>query len=195
MHGGTPRRGFTMIELIVVLAIAGILLGLAAPRLSDYLLVQRLKGIHSQLVTDLQFGRSEAVAKNIAARFVFRTDDSTTCYTIFTVPPGSDASLRCDCLLGAGAACSGGAAELRTHAVPRSSGVRFAIADGVDPAFAIDHMSGGLLAIPTTTDPSPLAAFVVETVIDGGRALRTTIGQTGRVTYCGTSTALGATTC
>lgn len=195
MRARPSRRGFTLIELIIVVGLVAVVLGLAAPNFFDYLLVQRLKGVHSQLITDLQFGRSEAVAKNIAARFVFKSDASSTCYTIYTVPPGSPSSLRCNCLLGTGSACSGGATELRTHTVPRSSGVRFVTVDGVDPAFAIDHVTGGLLAIPTDTFASPLDAFVVETVIDGGRSLRTTIGRAGRVTYCATVTTLGAPAC
>jgi type IV fimbrial biogenesis protein FimT len=188
-------RGFTLVELLVVVAVAAVVLTLAAPSFFDYLRVQRVKSVHAQLMTDLQYGRSEAAARNIAARFVFRSDSSHTCYTIYTVPPGSSTGLRCNCLLGAGSACASGAVELRTHSVPRSRGVQITTADGVDPAFAIDHVSGGLLAIPTDDFSSPLAAFVMETTLGDGRALRATIGRAGRVTQCATDPVLGGPAC
>ncbi|MCU0969920.1 MAG: prepilin-type N-terminal cleavage/methylation domain-containing protein [Rubrivivax sp.] len=190
------QQAFTVIELIVVIAVVGVVLAIAGPAFTDYLLVQRLKGVHAQLVTDLQYGRGEAVARNIAMRFVFRSDDSRTCYTLYTVAPGSSTGLRCNCLLGAGSACSSASAtEVRTHSVQRSTGVRFVTPDGVDPAFAIDHVSGGLLAIPSDQLSSPLAAFTVDTTIAGPRTLRTTIGRAGRVTSCATDARLGATPC
>jgi type IV fimbrial biogenesis protein FimT len=190
------QQAFTLIELIIVIAVVGVVLALAVPGLYDYLLVQRAKSVHAQLVTDLQYGRSEAVSRNIAMRFVFRSNATQTCYTLFTMAPGSSTGLRCNCLLGAGSACTNpNATEVRTHAVPRSSGVSFFTPTGAESAFAIDHVSGGLLAIPTDLLSSPLDAFVVDTTIAGPRTLRTTIGRAGRVTYCAPAGALGATPC
>lgn len=36
MCGGSPRDGFTVVELIVVMVVAGVLLALALPRIADY---------------------------------------------------------------------------------------------------------------------------------------------------------------
>jgi type IV fimbrial biogenesis protein FimT len=189
------QRGFTLIELMVVVVVLAILALVAAPAFNDFILVQRLKGVNSQLTTDLQYGRSEAVSRNIAMRFIFGQDDAKTCYTLYTVRPGASTGVRCDCLDGIGSACSSSdATEVRTVVVPRSSGVTV-LAVEEDPAFAIDHVSGGLLAIPSDLLSSPLASFTIETSIDDARSLRTVIGRAGRVTVCSSAGSLGVTPC
>jgi type IV fimbrial biogenesis protein FimT len=189
------QRAFTLIELMVVVVVLAILALVAVPAFNDFILVQRLKGIGAQLTTDLQYGRSEAVSRNIAMRFLFGQDETKTCYTLYTVPPGSSTGLRCDCLEGVGNACgSTGATEVRTVVVPRSAGVTVLAIDE-DPAFAIDHVTGGLLAIPSDQLSSPLAAFTIETSIDDARKLRTVIGRAGRVTVCSAAGSLGVTPC
>ena len=72
------RTGFSLIEALVAVAVLGILLALVGPSFKDYLLVQRLKSINAQLVTDLNFARSEAVTRNNFARVVFRDDEHHT---------------------------------------------------------------------------------------------------------------------
>jgi type IV fimbrial biogenesis protein FimT len=189
------QRAFTLIELMVVVVVLAILALVAVPAFNDFILVQRLKGIGAQLTTDLQYGRSEAVSRNIAMRFLFGQDETKTCYTLYTVPNGSDPNLRCDCRAGVGNACgSTSATEVRTVVVPRSNSVTvLAIED--DPAFAIDHVTGGLLSIPSDWFPGPLQSFTIETSIDGARKLRTVIGSAGRVTVCSAAGSLGATPC
>jgi type IV fimbrial biogenesis protein FimT len=183
------------VELMVVLAVLAVVALLAVPSFNDFLLLQRLKGIGAQLTTDLQFGRSEAVSRNTPMRFIFGQDSTRTCYTLFTVQPGSSTGVRCSCLSGVGSACSGlTATEVRTVVVPRSSGVTVLAVDA-DPAFGIDNVSGGLLSIPTDLLPGPLAAFTIETAIDDNRKLRTVIGRAGRVTVCSVAGPLGVTPC
>jgi type IV fimbrial biogenesis protein FimT len=144
------------------------------------------------LTTDLQYGRSEAVSRNIAMRFIFGQDDTKTCYTLYT---STTSSIRCDCLAGTGNACgSTNATEVRTVVVPRSSGVTVS-AVNEDPVFAIDHVSGGLLSIPSDVASSPLASFTIESSIDDARILRTVIGRAGRVTVCSAAGGLGVTPC
>lgn len=53
--------GLTLIELMITIAVVGVLLALAAPSFYEFMLVQRLKGVNAELVTDLQLARSEAV--------------------------------------------------------------------------------------------------------------------------------------
>lgn len=56
-------RGFTLIELIMVLAIASILFGLAIPQLSQFAQNARLTSSRNAVFTMLQLGRAQAIFK------------------------------------------------------------------------------------------------------------------------------------
>ena len=70
--------GFTIIELLVAVAIAAILIALAAPSFAEFLAKRRVEGTTSELVTDMQFARSEAVSRNAPVRITF----GSGCYVI-----------------------------------------------------------------------------------------------------------------
>jgi len=189
------QRAFTLIELLVVVSLVAIVLTLAAPSFYDFILLQRLKGINAQLVTDLQNARSEAVSRSAYARLVFKADSSMTCYTLYVLKYRADAGTRCDCLLGAGAACtSSNAIEVRTVQIPASTSVRV-VPTAIDPAVAFDNVTGGLLSNPSDAGAAPLDAFVIDTTIDSSRTLRTTLNRAGRPTVCAMSNNLGAPAC
>jgi prepilin-type N-terminal cleavage/methylation domain-containing protein len=78
---GTPELGFTIIELMVVVAIAAILIVAAAPSFSEFMSRRRVEGVTSELVTDLHYTRSEAVSRNERVGMFFGTD----CYVIYRV--------------------------------------------------------------------------------------------------------------
>ena len=200
------RTGFSLIEALVAVAVLGILLALVGPSFKDYLLVQRLKSINAQLVTDLNFARSEAVTRNNFARVVFRDDDpAQTCYTIFVNPPGVGPANRCNCNLGPGAACTfpgnAGSVEIRTVQVPRSTGVTVTApgnsAPGANPfpAVGFSNLHGGLLSIPTDQSSSPATSFQMQTAANAGLLLRTVLGRNGRPTVCSVGNNLGAEAC
>jgi type IV fimbrial biogenesis protein FimT len=60
-------RGFTLIELLVALTVAAVLLTIVVPSFTDQLARRKLEGAATELSTDLQFARSQAVAKNTTA--------------------------------------------------------------------------------------------------------------------------------
>jgi type IV fimbrial biogenesis protein FimT len=66
--------GFTLIELIVALVVAGILFALAAPNFGTFILRDRLVTQANNLVADLSFARSEAI-KRAAPVIVCKTTD------------------------------------------------------------------------------------------------------------------------
>ena len=73
-----PTAGFTIIELLTVVAIAAILIAIAAPSFNEFLAKRRVEGTMAELVTDIQYARSEAVSRNAPVRMTF----GTGCYVI-----------------------------------------------------------------------------------------------------------------
>ena len=60
----SSRHGLTIIELLVTLAVCGVLLALTIPSFTDVLAQRRIEGAGTELGTDLQLARSEAVSRN-----------------------------------------------------------------------------------------------------------------------------------
>jgi type IV fimbrial biogenesis protein FimT len=183
-------RGITIIELMVVVAIVAVISVLVAPSFSDMIVMQRLRGVNAQLVTDIQLARSEAVARGMYAGVNFSSDSSQTCYVIYAA---NDLTTPCNCLLGAGSACSSAGAvaanavEVKTVSVPISSQVTV---QGPDPAatpMGFDSATGGLKQLTGDSGAIALAAATLKVRVDDGRWLWNTVNATGRVTVCAPS--------
>ena len=72
-------RGFTLLELLIGVAVAVILTVVAAPSLRDFTYEARLSSISSQLVSDLNFARLEAVKRNARALVCAKAAATDTC--------------------------------------------------------------------------------------------------------------------
>lgn len=59
----TAQRGLSLIEVLVVMAIAAILLGIGVPNMQTFILNNRLAAATHEFYTALQFARSEAVRR------------------------------------------------------------------------------------------------------------------------------------
>ncbi len=59
------NKGFTLLELMVTVAIAGILVGIAIPSFTSIIISTRLTTYANQLVTSLNLARSEAIKRGI----------------------------------------------------------------------------------------------------------------------------------
>lgn len=77
----TRRRGLTLIELTIGLAILAILTSLAASPLASWLARHRVKAVANQLVADLGEARHEATRRGTALRVNFQTG-AQWCYAI-----------------------------------------------------------------------------------------------------------------
>ena len=63
--GGVPQeRGLTLVELVVTIAIAAILMAIAMPSFSTFLVNSRVKNAAGRLQQDLQWARAEAIKEN-----------------------------------------------------------------------------------------------------------------------------------
>jgi len=73
----TARRqhGFTAAEIVVVLAIVGILAAIAVPSMSKMLTTQAVRSAAYDLYADLTFARSEAIARGTNITFVGASSD------------------------------------------------------------------------------------------------------------------------
>jgi type IV fimbrial biogenesis protein FimT len=72
-------RGFSLIELMVVVAIASVLFALAAPSFSTWIQNTRIRNTAQDIYTGIQRAKAEAVQRNIQARFQLTTDLSSSC--------------------------------------------------------------------------------------------------------------------
>jgi prepilin-type N-terminal cleavage/methylation domain-containing protein len=184
-----PRaNGFTLIELMVVVVVASVILMLAAPSFRNMIEMQRLRAAKSQLVTDMQFARSEATARNQFLRVAFRhTDGVMTCYSLYTAPSNAEVA-SCNCLLGPGSACPVGSTEVRTVQHPDNLGVKVQPPTEPPNAFAFDPVTGGIYSVPFDTFSSPMEKFEIDVFLNTPRTFRTIIGRSGRPQVCKPST-------
>ena len=172
------QRGFTLVELMIVIAVLAVIATLAAPSFNNFILTQRLKAISAQFTTDVQFARTEAVSRNQFVRLRFSGNVNESCYVIFT---GAN-NIACDCINTP--VCAVTAQEIRTVRVPSNLGVNLAAAT-VPPRFRVDPTNTGIL-----TDPiNPFGGggsndFTVNIGIDNARTLRTVISLSGRPAVC-----------
>ena len=82
MVSAVRARGFTIIEMLMVVAILGIFAGLAAPSMADLLASTAVKGAATDLYSSLIIAHSEAIKRRTNATVAPVGADWTTGWTV-----------------------------------------------------------------------------------------------------------------
>lgn len=109
-----PPRGFTAIELMVVVAILGILAALAAPSFTETVKRYRVTSVRDDMTAAIQWARSEAIRRRVQVGFV-RT---ATCPATLATPDDWDCGWDTFIDVNRDGAFNAGDIVLRTFTVP-----------------------------------------------------------------------------
>ncbi len=159
------ERGITLLELAVVLAVTAIVAATAVPDLGTLFAKRRLEGAANSLAADLQFARTEALARNRSLRFSVRSGVDASCWIVHTGAAGD-----CDCTGAAGVVCARGASAIRSVVLP--AGERVSVAANV-ASIVFDPLHG--TSTPTGT---------LRLVDARGRSVHHIVNLLGRVRSC-----------
>lgn len=166
MHARPQHQvGWTLVETLVCAALAALLLGVSVPSFDGFLQRRRIDGLSAQLISDLQFLRSSAVARNTPLRLRLQNHSGGSCYLIH-----SGARDGCSCQLDGSPLCRNGAELLRLVFLPADS--RLQMQGNID----------SLLVDPRQGTFSPTGR--IELLGDSVSSLRHLISRLGRVRLC-----------
>lgn len=84
-----PRTGFTLVEMMITIAVAAIILAVAVPSFSRSFERQRLRGAAETMLAGVELARSESVKRNQNIRVAFNR--TALCYGL------RDAATTCAC--------------------------------------------------------------------------------------------------
>ncbi len=160
MQAVQQNSGFTLVELMVTVAVLAVLLAIAIPSFQGTLDKRRLTGAAEQLYADLQYARSEAIRQNRNVTVYF-SETSPWCYGI-----DDDTSSACNCSSAPSACTVGGVQKVVTVSVPLCSNF-------TSDNFAFDPRRG--TAAPQGT------VFLQSSAIG---TVRVTVSNPGRVRIC-----------
>jgi len=159
------QRGVTLVEACTVVAVLAVLASTAAPNLQGLIDGRRLDGAATQLATDIQFVRSEAVARNVPVRLSFHTTTEGSCYVLHT--GNAD---QCDCNVPGPATCSGDARQIKTVLLPAADRV------------SLQTNTASVLFDPLHGTSTPTGTLRL--VGQQGRAVHHVVNVMGRVRSC-----------
>lgn len=171
-----PQLGLTLIESMIVVVLIAIGSTLALPSLASLFDRQRLRGAAAEVASDLQWARSQALARNEALRYSIHANSGGSCVLVHT---GQRDHCRCDA--DGRASCSGDAQVLKTSHWPQHERV------------AVQANVGSMLFDPLLGTASPAGS--VRVVDAGGQTVTHIVNILGRVRSCSPSGVPGYAPC
>lgn len=170
-------RGITLVELMVAVAVLGVLLAVAAPSLSDLLERRRVIAVADEVANLLTYAKAETNSTNSQLFVRFDPDPARTmsCAAVVTTAGLN----RCRCYLAPSAVCTGTSSQLmRLFQLPLEH-VRFSARAtswaGTPNYIIFDREQMGILT----------TGFQVNVVgMRRGYALRVEVNTAGRVKIC-----------
>ena len=163
--GKRRQHGLTLLELATVVAIAAILAAAAAPSFTALIEARRLDGAATRLAADIQFVRSEAIARNRSLRLSVLAGSGASCWIVH-----SGAAADCRCSVDDGAVCGGGARAIK--------GVALAATERVGVAANVTS----IVFEPMHGTSSPTGTLRLTSA--RGRAVHHIVNVVGRVRSC-----------
>ncbi len=160
--GRAATRGYTLIEMMATVAVAGVVMTAAVPSVAGWIEQQRLKGVAGELAADLQHARTEALLRNEPVRISFI---GNACYVVHAAEvPG------CRCEADGTARCDDGATPIKAVALPAEAGL------------ALQSNVRSVLFAPGHGTASPTATLRVSGA--QGQTVQHTVNVMGRVRSC-----------
>lgn len=183
-------RGFTLIEVLVGLAIFGVIAAIATPALSEFLERRRVIAAANEVAGVINYARAQPNVIGDKVTVHLENDDSQriSCVAVVTFSGGAD-----NCVCYETPVCTGGASVLlRAFQLPNEHGVSFE-ATATSWGTSRDHTLT-LLRAQATMDASDVAINV--TGRRSGAQLRLEINNLGRVRICSPNSSInGYGTC
>ena len=169
------NRGLTLIDLMIVITIAGTLITLAIPSWSRAFADKRLVGEAEQIATAIQLARTETVSRNEGVSFsILHTPSGASCHVVHT-----GQSTECSCADSGTAQCAAPGAVI-TAAVHHAS--------------TQASLAHSIRFDPRNGTASPTGTVVVRST--SGREVQNRVAITGRVRTCATADGMaGITRC
>jgi type IV fimbrial biogenesis protein FimT len=159
-------RGLTLIEACITLSIVGILAGTAVPSLEKFQKRRVLEGTASEVLTDVHYARSEAVARNLRLRVSFLgAADGARCLVTHT-----GTATSCTCEAGGVPQCEAGVSVLKSQSF--SAGASATVMSNV----------GSMVIDPDRGTFSP--AGQIRVVQPDGNEIRHVVSMMGRLSTC-----------
>lgn len=171
-------QGFTLIELMVTVAVLAILLALASPSFSDFFQRYRLRGAADKVVNTLASARAEAVMRNRDVSVGFKGSGASWCMGAnaaaepATLGEPVGGAIACDCTV--------------ANSCKISDGRQLVVATSEVNGVTLSANPGALMFSSRTGGTSPVGTTANTTLAspNGKFKLRLDVSPLGRTTLC-----------